>query len=362
LARISPPAGDPIDIIDGKVTIPAMYDYMSKLQAERNSRGAPVYMISSDVTEQLPLGPEAKDFTTRGLSLYGGRERTLKDITRTSGTKVVKGALLNWMGGCVPDWFPHAIDPLVFNSGWCGRVFCIIGKMRKEYFNRKAPLYPHDAMLVREHLRMRLEKILRLEGLVTFSPAAEREEQAWLDRMQEALIKGELGDTDEQVINRQKAGLLKLSMIFAVAQWKEGELIRVTRSNVARAAMCLAQSLAYTKQVQDFAYTTEDTKVYTRVMDLVRASNNHEIQLSKLTAKMYQRGIKDKKHMKAVLDTLEQAGHVKVEKRLAKKTGGPRPTFICWTPKMIPLGKMFEGGKTKEETDGKEGDKGSITS
>jgi hypothetical protein len=158
---------DPVEIIDGKVTIPALYDYMAALQKARNSRGAPVYMISSDVTEQLPLGPESKDFTTRGLSLYGGRERTLKDITRTSGTKEVKGALLNWMGGCVPDWFPQAIDPLVFNSGWCGRVFCVIGEMRTQYYNRKAPLYPVDHMVVREHLRMRLEGILRLEGLCT---------------------------------------------------------------------------------------------------------------------------------------------------------------------------------------------------
>jgi hypothetical protein len=159
-------------------------------------------------------------------------------------------------------------------------------------------------------------------------------------------------ETDKQVINRQKAGLLKLSMIFAVSEWREGRLIRVSRANVARAVGLLAQSIAYTKQVQDFAYTTDDTKVYTKVMDLVRGANKHEITLSKLSDKMYRRGIRDTRHMEAVLGMLKQSGHIKVETRLSTSRGGPRPTYIVWTPRRIPTGVLLR--KEKEESDGEE--------
>src|SRR6185503_3564456 len=66
---------DPLCVHDGKLTIPSLYDTMADYQKETQRDSAPMLLVSSDLPELLPPGPEAQEFTSRGLQLFGGRKR-----------------------------------------------------------------------------------------------------------------------------------------------------------------------------------------------------------------------------------------------------------------------------------------------
>lgn len=197
---------DPLWVIDGKVTIPALYDYMSLRQKSTGRNSAPIYLVSSDVTEQLPLGTEAKDFTTRALALYGGRDRPLLDITRTGGTKLVNKPLMNWIAGCTPGWFPQAIDPAVFASGFAARAFFIIGAPQYEHFTKSHPTRRYDREVIMEHLRARVEAFMQVEGLFTLTDRAQANLDGWLEYTKKQLESGGLTEVDTAAPGRREAG------------------------------------------------------------------------------------------------------------------------------------------------------------
>lgn len=336
---------DPILKVDGKVTMPALYDFLSSYQKASGRESAPVYLISSDVTEQLPLGPEAKDFTSRALALYGGRERPLMDLTRTSGTKIVNKPLLNWLAGCTPEWFPSAIDPQVFNSGFAGRAFFVVGEPRYEFFDRESPTVRRDRDLVLAHLRTRVERMQTIEGLFVMEPQARIYYRAWLQGQKERMQQTAFSDIERAVLNRQRTSVQKLCMIFAMSSWREGDILRITAKNVDDAIQHAQVVIDGARIVGDFAYTTVDSAVLNRVLDAVRGSSS--ISRTRLLREMTSRGVKDAKHLDVILDTLKQAGYIRIAPQRIPGKSGPPTLVVSFLTRKIPTKPAQE-----ETTDG----------
>jgi hypothetical protein len=346
---------DPILIVDGKVTIPALYDHLSDVQRANGKQSAPVYLVSSDVTELLPLGTEAKDFTSRALSLYGGRERALKDITRTSGSKTVKKPLMNWIAGCTPRWFPQAIDPLVFHSGYASRVFFVVGKPQLDHAHRMRPLEHIDAPEIRDHLRTRIEAYQNVEGLFIIDPKAQLMFDIWLKEQVERLRRENLSDVEHEIIGRQQTSVLKLAMLFSLADWVPGKLLRITTDHMGLAIPTMRDAVEGTKVIADFAFATKDTEAINRVKGIIQAEG--ELTKSRLLRLALARGIKSSDELDKIVETLRLAGHITVERRKSTKPGR-WPTWIKWKSTtndgLVNLlrGDKLEVKQTEESEDG----------
>lgn len=336
---------DPIVKIDGKVTMPALYDFLHDMQKASQRPSAPVYLISSDVTEQLPVGPEARDFTSRVLALYGGRDRDLLDLTRTSGNKIVRNPLLNWFAGCTPEWFPNAIDPMVFASGFTGRAFFIFGEPDYRYFHFMKPIERHDKQQVMDYLRARVERYQALEGMFIVSPNARTIYDQWLRHIGEQAQRQQLSDVERQVYGRIKTSAEKLAMIFALASWRDGDLLVIKAKHMRDAILETEWLLKNATLIANFAFSTPETATLDKVRDSIRSEG--ELSRSRLLQLTTRRGIRDGKHLDSVIETLKQMGQITIHRRRSKGKGGPWTTVYVWhTKKMFLGGTMYEQDET----------------
>lgn len=320
--------------IDGKVTMPALYDYMAKQQQATQRDGAPVYLVSSDITEQLPLGPEAKDFTSRALALYGGRDRELLDLTRTNGNKTVRRPLMNWMAGCTKEWFPLAVDPIVFNSGFAGRAFFILGETVIDNYHKPSPTRRIDHDLVMDFLRKKVELFQHVEGMFILNERAQLYYNQWLAQQQERLRNTNLTDVERSVMNRSRASVLKLAMIFALSKWSGGLLV-VKGNHMSRAINAVQEVTQGVVLVSDFAYQTVDTAALDKVRDVVRMAGS--IRKGSLLRIVTRRGVKGSKMLDEILETLRQSGELLLEKTKPTSPGGPWPIVVKWRSQKVIL-------------------------
>lgn len=329
--------------IDGKVTAPGLYDWLEASQKKSGRSSAPFYLITSDVSEQLPLGPEAKDFTSRVLALYGGRSRVFVDITRGSGTKSIRNPLGNWVAGCTPKWFPNAIDPMIFSSGYIGRSAFIFGEPDMDYFHLSKPALHHDTPEVLDHLRRRVEMYLAIEGLFAVAPEAKIIHDAWLIHLAELARRGDLTDIDRETIGRIKTTAEKLSMIFALADWEAGLLI-ITGDHM-KVGINEAEGLMKgARIIAEFAFSNSDSDAAFALRDLIR--NVGEITHQNLVRGAMKRGITGRR-LKELIEDLVTAGLVIQDKRKPSSKGGPWPKIYRWAP-----GRLVRLGKTIQDDDG----------
>lgn len=331
---------DNIVKIDGKVTMPALYDFLHDMQKARQTLSAPIYLISSDVTEQLPVGPEAKDFTSRVLALYGGRDRDLLDLTRTSGSKIVRNPLLNWLAGCTPEWFPQAIDPAVFASGFTGRAFFVFGEPDYRYFHMMKPIERHDKQAVMEFLRQRVERFQAIEGMFTVSSNAKTIYDQWLRHVGEQAQRQHLTDVERQIYGRIKTSAEKLAMIFSLANWRDGELLIIKAKHMRDAILEVEWLLKNAQRIADFAFSTTDTAVLDKVRDLIRSEGT--VRRSRLLQAVTQRGVRGSKHLDEIIETLKQMGQIQVDQKRSQHKGGPWTTLYTWRPRTMKLGGLNE--------------------
>jgi hypothetical protein len=350
---------DPIVMIDGKVTIPALYDFLSDTQKLKEKDSAPVYLVSSDVTELLPLGTEAKDFTSRALALYGGRDRALRDLTRTSGSKTVHKPLMNWIAGCTPRWFPQAIDPLVFHSGYASRVFFVVGKPQLDHAHRMKPLEHLDSPEVRAHLRERVEAYQHVEGLFIIDAVAQVMFDVWLKEQVERMRRENLSDVEQEIIGRQQTSVLKLAMLFALADWTPGKLLRIQQHHMELAIPTMRDAVEGTKVIADFAFSNKDTETLNRVKGIIQQEG--ELNKTRLLRMALARGIKSSDELDKIVDTLKAAGHVTVERRHGGKPGR-WPTWIKWKSGNEGLLHLLRGGKLDPEKVMEESEDGTTES
>jgi hypothetical protein len=280
------------------------------------------------------VGLDAKDFTSRAFGLYGGRERSLNDLTRTTGEKVIRRPLLNWLAGTTKEWFPLAIEPVVYHSGFAGRACFILGEQIVENFHMRAPTRRVDHDRVAAFLRSRIEALQRVEGVIVMNDKARRTFDQWLLMQQERLQQTQLSDTERAVYNRLRMTVLKLSMLFALSSWDPRRLLIVKSVHVLRALRAADTILQGVLAVGEFAYTTTDTALLDKVVELIRRRG--VISRRDLMREARKRGVPTAKRLQEILDTLEQAGEIRCF-RERTSPGGPWIRKVRYLPRKIFL-------------------------
>jgi hypothetical protein len=324
---------DPLWVLDGKATISGLYDFMVARQKASGRDSAPTFLVSSDAATLLPCGPEAKDFTSRVVDLYDRHNRVLTDITRTGGEKRIVRPMLNWLLGTTPSWFPLAIDPQVFNSGFARRTFFIFGEPILDNLRLEAPVQRFDSPAIFAALRRRVERLQSIEGMFTLTKRAKVFYTAWRDQNLEQLRYSQLSEVERDVIINMRLAVSKLAIIFALAEYTDG-LLLVRGRHMEKAIACADELIVGVRQVADYAYQTQDTMLLERVAETIRRAG--ALKMSALLKTMTKRGVSSALRLKECVDTLVQQGDVKLETR---KLGVGRPaTWVVWRSRKIPLG------------------------
>lgn len=335
---------DNLYVWDGKVTIPSLYDLMQARQKETLRDSVPIYLVSSDVGEQLPLGPEAKDFTSRALGLYGGRDRMLRESTRTSGQKFVKKPLLNWVAGCTPEWFPNAIDPEVFASGFAGRAFFVWGEPENRYEHMLKVMYPNDLAMVKAEIRKRVNLYQRVEGTMEMTKRARIVIDDWLLQRAQDKARAHLTNLEKEVRGRQPTAMLKLAVVFSLADWWGTEPLRLKHEHAVMAISVVESLTDGLQQVGNYVYRNEDTKIIDMMRDKLREART--IDHSRFLRHACSRGVKNVAHFDALIETLKQQGVCTIE-RTKPKTGRPGKLYLWKTRQM----RFAVKEETREEQD-----------
>lgn len=325
---------DPIWRFDGRSTVPGLYDYMAARQKADQRASAPVFLVSSDITELLSPGPEAIQFTTRILALYDRHERVFMDMTRTGGPREIHRPMLNWVFGSTPEWFPKAIDPGVFSSGFSPRTFFVMGKPIDANFHLKRPIQRHDQEEVLAHLRTRVEELLAIpEGsMFVWHPDAERMYDQFLLDQQYKLQHTKVSEADRIAMNRLKVWVVKLAMLLSLARWRPGKNLTIW-PRALRLAMDYSQdALRDVKIVTDLAYIGPDTKLRDFALTEIRQAGEHGIPHMDLYKFLSARGLPSPKHFKDLMDILKESGYIREDVR--KTRGRPAKVYVAITRKI----------------------------
>ena len=328
--------------IDGKVTIPALYDFLAATQRRTTKEAVPFYLVSSDLGEQLPPGPEAKDFTSRVLNLYGGRSRPIVDLTRTNGKASFKNPVMNWMAGVTPDWFPEAIDSNIFHSGFAGRAFFVFGEPDWSQAHRIRPFRPPDKDRIMEYLRQRVEMYLQLETIAQLDAHATQILNQWLMHTAELAQSGHLADVERKIIGRMKTSAEKLAMLYALADFTGDGLLMIQGTHMQTALLTVEELSKATVRLADTAYVTKDTRPYEVVKDMIRSAAGPVLR-STLIRKGLGRGVRGTRHMDEVLDGLREAGFITmIRGRRPGQETGRGGIYVEWTHGRVPM-RMING-------------------
>jgi hypothetical protein len=311
-----------LQMVDGKISISAVYDYMAAHQKATGRESAPMFLIFSDAGEALPLGDQAKDFTSRVLPLYGGYSRTVSDYTRTTGRVTIKNPVLNWILGTTKEWFPQAVNAIIFASGLAGRVFFILGDPNDDFFDIDMPEPPPDKELVMGFLRKKIEAYQDMFGQFSMSPSAKEHYAAWLVDRKEVLQTIACTTLDQQYIRRSRAGIKKLAMIYSLSRWNGTGPLVISGEDMAKAIRASESTFEGMRQISEYAFRSEDIVAIDTVRQIIKEAGDAGIAKHIAARKSIERGIKGKKHFDMILETLKDTREVECSIRPAGPKGG----------------------------------------
>lgn len=358
---------DALWILNGRTTIPGLYDYLFEQQKATQRPSAPAFLVTSDVAVQLPRGAEAMDFSSRIVDMYGGRTQSITDRTRTGGVKVIHRPVINWYAGTTPDWFPEAIDPITFKSGFAGRGIFVFGEPRLEFLKLMRVIHHHDRDEVLVHLRKRVEMFQTIEGEVEWDDKARLMFQYFLEDMARDAQMGTAKPEEIEVATRIRMNVQKLAIVYAVSEWLGGKL-RITDTAVARAIAARAEIVLGLEKIHRFAFLTPETKPMHAVLNQIKLSPAGRIAHARLLKFGLHHGVKDRDHFKRIIDSLIETGYIERDPQRGKP-GHPVMYYrmkrklallTSTTPAVDEAKKVFQfregveatATETEEETDG----------
>lgn len=171
-----------------------------------------LYLVFEELAASVGSGPRAAEFTKFITKTYGGKGYV--DRTRTYGEIDFSGLVsINLLAGSTHRWMRDSISLDDILGGFFARVAVVDGDSQKKTKRLWRPRYPHDRDAVRQHLERRVTEMLQLTGEFFLTSEAEELGERWyLERPapEDPVL--------EPIFQRERATMLKLAHVFAVAE------------------------------------------------------------------------------------------------------------------------------------------------
>lgn len=145
-----------------------------------------------------------------------------KRTTKHQGVDDISGMCFNLIGAMAPDWIPFVFSPESIGGGFTSRVV-FVSETRKAKTIANPNKFPIDKEL-RLKLLHDLERVSSMVGGFTMSPAAEAFYEAWYEKDDAGIQKGDFPVPDRNFhtyCGRRGTLLRKISMAVAASQSDE---------------------------------------------------------------------------------------------------------------------------------------------
>lgn len=306
-----------VNLYRGKATAQFLLDHLGKEVRRQDGRrilaDAKCWLVTPELAMSVGSGDVARDFVTHMTELYSGSEYPMRAGTRTRGEVTLRGHCINWLAGTTTEWLVDSVPASAIAGGFFGRIVPV----QAQYdFDKRVwrPKAPPDAKQISEHLRARIQMLIRAKGQFRMTEQAERLSENWYMTRQ--------APTDAAVIpswKREDDLVLKLSMLFSLCD--DVDLV-ITEQHVTYAQR-LSRTLhgALPVLMRHAATQNPEGRAYTFVSDRIHEAKRiaHTVLLRQFAAK----GLGGADAMRVALDTLRQ------EKRVVLLQG-PSGMFYEW--------------------------------
>lgn len=295
----------PINVFTGRITGAGLIDYMSKPTLPGKRPTSRLFLVSSELRNDIRIGGLAGDFIAQMTEVYLGT-KSFSDVTRTSGTRAVKNPVITWIAGTTPEWLLKSLTIEDIRSGFGARIVPVI--VNNWDVPQRKPTYPADVATVERFMLARLKTLCSIEGPFKMSPAAEDIESEWMARRVEMAP----ANADERPFyQREPALMLKLAMIFSLSD-SDSLLIRAEHMN--HAIRACARLRPGVRQLLGLANVSGRGTEYERIRDLIR--RDRVVNRTKLTIVASRRGILANE-LNAIMSMLVATREVTAYKRSA---------------------------------------------
>lgn len=337
----------------GKASAQYFYDWICRKPKDANGnmlaeQDPRVWFVTPELANSIGTGPSADAFLKFMTDLYHGKVRAWQEGTRTSGAHTLKKSpCINWLAGSTREWLCQAVSHQEILGGFFARVCAVepVIDYDKRLFR---PTVPEDHLRVRDHLLERLYAIVQAEGVFSSTPDADAIERRWYEHRPVPA---------DQILlpswKRQHDQVLKLSMLYALADWREGEEFVWHKQHMVKAQRVSNNLLRSVSQLAAFSGARSiDAAALVMVAEIIRQAGR--IQRSTLLRRVYPLGI-GSEVLARIIHTLQQARELVVFE--PKGVGGREasPIYVWQTKSFAKRIKEFsthdhaEGSLRSEE-------------
>ena len=296
----------------GKITAPAMLDQLAK-----PGPGVPwshCFLITPELAWSMGKGDWADALVKQLTELYGGSTDTLREATRTGGTRRIQAGELciNWISGTTYAWLVQSIPADAISGGFFGRMVVVPA----EYdFNTRypRPILDPDWEMLRAMLRARLLELSHAAGEFVLTAKAKAIDDTWYN------LRPAPTDMDIQAAwKRQHDFVLKLAMLLSLC---DNDSLLINGKIMARAQQMSDVALRKMSQVIGVGALTNETRGLSLASEYVRRYTGpcpHTSLLKFMTKRGY-----DAEGLRKVLATLLQM-------RTIGRASGARGAAYVW--------------------------------
>jgi hypothetical protein len=319
-----PACKDYVNDFRGKATAPHLIDYLSarskphseedKIAGKAHDPGAPnrLYLITPELSMSVGSGPIADMFVKLLTELYTGGDYVFQEGTRTSGARVLRCPIINWLGGTTEDWLVSSVTKDAITGGFFARSVAVCGDYdmgRRVY----RPTYPRDYVEVMTRLGESIQWFCTLRGEYQMTEKADAILEHWYNTREVP--------EDELLMptwRREHDLIIKLSMILCANEYQQDMKIRSRHIIEAqRLARSVTKNIPYLITLASITPERESILFVSRTIHTA-----HEIWLDQIYREGVRHGL-NKRRILEVVESLIASGDV-------EKTSEKGREKVCW--------------------------------
>lgn len=305
-----------VNMYRGKASFAHILDHLGRKQKLRSGQvvlvNPKMYLVTPELGMSVGSGPLADEMVKMMTELYTGGEYTFQYGTRSRGNVEVRNQCMNWLGGSTKEWFIASLTRDAIEGGALARMVLIPGKYDFD-LRIVEPIIPADAAEVKEHLELRVQMLLQMEGEFVKTPEARALEHQW--------YRDRTPPSDEGLhptYKRQHDLLLKLSMLYSLA---DGRDLVICERHIKAAKQSLIQTELAVPEIVSLSSIPPEHSGFVSVREFIKKVRR--VQRSTLTTRCAKRGIQARR-LDEFIKTLKAEGVI-------KQSRGPNgATFYEW--------------------------------
>ena len=317
-----------LHVYNGRATPQFLFQHMGKNRQAEDGQHYPnnkIMLVQEELGDSIDRGDSADHFVKFMTANYSKQPFLKMDGTITRDLKIIRDPCFNWLFGSNMDWMLDVFPSTSISGGAWGRIIGV----NQGYTDKRVrkPTSPFDYDCVMDHLHMRLDELLAIEGPFCMTQHADTVEAQWYDERETPS-----DDSLRPAWKRQHDLTLKLAMILSLS---DGLDLRITGRHMGKAQELSEVVMRKLGEIQAAAVTTPETRGISFAKQTLKGVKRPMLH-TELLRKFYAKGLGGRDQLLHAIQTLEESGEI------AHRDGG-RSRVYMWVGKKKMLRNTQNG-------------------